>query len=54
MNETQIPRREIVDDPDGTVTEYSDFESTEAASGQGLVFGIYGLLLAAELTAAGI
>ena len=30
MNETQTPRREIVDDPDGTVTEYSDFEPTEA------------------------
>ena len=31
MNETQTPRREVIDDPDGTLTEYSDFEPTEAA-----------------------
>jgi len=31
MNETQTPRREVIDDPDGTVTQYSDFEPTEAA-----------------------
>jgi sirohydrochlorin cobaltochelatase len=31
MNETQTPRREVIDNPDGTVTEYSDFEPTEAA-----------------------
>jgi hypothetical protein len=30
MNETQTPRREVVGNPDGTVTEYSDFEPTEA------------------------
>jgi len=31
MNETQTPRRGVIDDPDGTVTQYSDFEPTEAA-----------------------
>jgi hypothetical protein len=31
MNETQTPRREVIDNPDGTVTEYLDFEPTEAA-----------------------
>jgi hypothetical protein len=30
MNETQTPRREVIDNPEGTVTEYSDFEPTEA------------------------
>jgi hypothetical protein len=30
MNETQTPGREVIDNPDGTVTEYSDFEPTEA------------------------
>lgn len=31
MNETQTPRREVIDNPEGTVTEYSDFKPTEAA-----------------------
>ncbi len=29
MNETATPRREIIDNPDGTATEYSDFEPAE-------------------------
>lgn len=29
MNETQTPRREVIDNSDGTVTEYTDFDPAE-------------------------